>query len=75
MKTAQIPQLGKRLKLRLCLFAPDYVPNFYIHVLADHSAEYLGYLKDLSLKAGFPVTLKMMAQDEKIYYVIRIRAK
>jgi len=48
MKTAQIPQLGKRLKLRLCLFAPDYVPNFYIHVLADHSAEYLGYLKDLS---------------------------
>lgn len=62
-KTEQIPLLGKRLKLLLCLFDPDYTPNFYLHVLSDHSEEYLKHIQELSRLAGFPVTLKMLSQD------------
>jgi len=62
-KTAVIPLLGKRLKMRLAIRFPDYIPNFYLHVLSDHSAEYIENLENLSKLAGFPVTLKMLAQD------------
>jgi len=49
--------------MRLALRFPDYTPNFYIHVLSDHSTEYIKNLETLSTLAGFPVTLKMLAQD------------
>ena len=49
--------------MRLAIRFPDYIPNFYLHVLSDHSAEYIENLENLSKLAGFPVTLKMLAQD------------
>ena len=58
-----IPRLGKRLKMQLCALFPDYKPSFYIHVFADHSADYLRYFEKISKQVGFTVTLKMLAQD------------
>lgn len=60
---SNIPALGKRLKMLLCLKYPLYKPSFYIHVFADHSKAYLKELDLISEKVGFKVTLKMLAQD------------
>ena len=59
----EIPKLGKRLKVRLCTTFPLHKPSFYVHVISDHSHQYLEELKRISQKVGFPVTLKMLAQD------------
>jgi len=59
----KIPAFGKRLKMLLCLKFPDYKPSFYVHVFADHSADYLKELNRISGLVGFQVTLKMLSQD------------